>query len=76
MWEIKSYEGMGNNPEQGGIWTRDDIWRFLEAENGWIRNASNEVKVTRFLKRVCDWGLLEKVSHNQYRIITTELNDE
>ena len=76
VWEIKSYEGMGNNPEQGGIWTRDDIWRFLEAENGWIRNASNEVKVTRFLKRVCDWGLLEKVSHNQYRIITAELNDE
>ena len=76
VWEIKSYEGMGNNPEQGGIWTRDDIWRFLEAENGWIRNASNEVKVTRFLKRVCDWGLMEKVSHNQYRIITTELNDE
>jgi len=76
VWEIKSYEGMRNNPEQGGIWTRDDIWRFLEAENGWIRNASTDVKVSRFLKRVCDWGLMEKVSHNQYRIITTELNDE
>ena len=80
-WEIKlvqdmkSYEGKGNNPREGGIWQRDDIWRFLELE-GWTRGASNVVKVTRFLKRVCDWGLLEKVSHNQYRIITAELNDE
>jgi len=72
--DIKSYEGTGNNPEKGGIWTRNDIWRFLELE-GWSRGASNEVKVTRFLKRVCDWGLLEKVSHNQYRIITAELSD-
>jgi hypothetical protein len=47
----------------------------LELE-GWIRSKSTDVKVSRFLKRVCDWGLMEKVSHNQYRIITTELNDE
>ena len=80
-WEIelvrdmKSYEGTGNNPPEGGIWKRDDIWRFLELE-GWTRSASTDVKVSRFLKRVCDWGLMDKVSHNHHRIITTELNDE
>ena len=69
---MKSYEGMGNNMPKGGNWQREDLWRFLEARD-WERNQSNETKVTRFLKRVCDWGMMKKVSHNEYQIIESEL---
>ena len=69
---MKSFEGLGNNPKKGGVWSRENIWTHLQSE-GWKRNPSAETKVTRFIKRVCDWGLMEKIEHNAYIILDNEL---
>ena len=69
---MKSFEGLGNNPKKGGVWSRENIWTHLQSE-GWERTPSTESKVTRFIKRVCDWGMMEKVEHNAYIILNNEL---
>ena len=70
--EMKSYEGTGNNVPIGGEWQREDIWRFLETKD-WVRNSSTDVKVSRFLKRVCDWGIMKNVGYNKYHIVESDL---
>ena len=70
--EMKSYEGTGNNVPKGGEWQREDIWRFLESQD-WVRNSSTDVKVSRFLKRVCDWGIMKNVGYNKYHIVESDL---
>ena len=70
--EMKSYEGTGNNVPKGGEWQREDIWRFLETKD-WVRNSSTDVKVSRFLKRVCDWGIMKNVGYNKYHIVESDL---
>ena len=77
-WEVelvrsmKSFEGTGNNPKKGDVWSRENIWIHLQSE-GWERTPSTETKITRFIKRVCDWGMMEKVEHNAYIILNNEL---
>ena len=68
--EMKDYELVRKSDE----WTRDDLWQFLSTKDGWERNPSNETKVTRFINRCVEWGLMSK-THNNYKIIATELSD-
>ena len=63
--EMKSYGQQFNDNKD---WDREYLWLYLE-DRGWEKNQSNERKVTRFIKRVIDYGLIEKVGHNQYRIL-------
>ena len=78
-WEIeivrsmKQYEDSGNNPKKGGEWTRELIWNHIQATLEWERNKSNENKVTRMIKRLCDWGAIKKQAHNTYVILDNEL---
>ena len=78
-WELgvvqsmKQYEDSGNNPKKGGEWTRELIWNHIQATLDWARNKSNENKVTRLIKRLCDWGAIKKQAHNTYVILDNEL---
>lgn len=47
---------------------REYLWIFLE-EEGWTKNDSSQNKLTRFINRCIEWGLIEKKSHNKYSII-------
>ena len=47
---------------------RDYLWIFLE-EQGWKKNDSSQNKVTRFINRCMEWGLMIKKSHNNYSIV-------
>jgi|TARA_R100000808_G_C2153167_1_gene163134 RecA-family ATPase/5S rRNA maturation endonuclease (ribonuclease M5) len=62
--EMNDYTGFTNQKE----WNRDYLWVFLQ-DKGWDKNDTNERKVTRFLNKVIDYGLVQKLGHNQYRII-------
>ena len=67
---MKSYE-----KTKADTWTRADIWTHLSTNDGWEKTKTNEQKITRFIKRMCDWGLMEKLDHNLYRIVSTDLID-
>jgi hypothetical protein len=69
--EMKAYESQRDTD----MWSRADLWQFLSTKQGWERTNSNETKVTRFINRCVEWGLIEH-GHNQYRIIATEFGDE
>ena len=49
-----------------------DIWRFLETRS-WVKNPSNDNKVTRLINRGKDWVLIKMVGYNKYVIINSEL---
>jgi RecA-family ATPase len=63
--EMKAYGQQFNNDED---WDREYLWLYLE-DKGWEKNPSNDRKVSRFINRVIDYGLIEKVGHNKYRIL-------
>ena len=70
-WEIKLLNEMkayGQQFNDNADWDREYLWLYLQ-DQGWEKNQSNERKVTRFIKRVIDYGLIKKVGHNQYRIL-------
>ena len=75
-WEVKLVKDMADyeSVRDSNEWTRDDLWQFLSTNEGWERTPSNETKVTRFINRCVEWGLMTK-AHNQYTILTKELND-
>jgi hypothetical protein len=77
-WEIQLVREMKAYESQRGesIWSRADLWQFLSTQKGWDMTDSNQTKVTRFINRCVEWGLMEKEGHNQYRIIATEFGDE
>lgn len=62
--EMKNYGEFRNEQE----WDRDYLWVFLE-EKGWEKNETGRRKVSRLLDRLTDWGFVEKVGHNKYKII-------
>jgi len=69
--EMKNYEsGRGTD-----VWSRSDIWEFLSTKEGWEQTPSNETKVTRFINKCVEWGLMKKDAHNEYRIIKVELGE-
>jgi hypothetical protein len=77
-WEIQLVREMKAYESQWGesLWSRADLWTYLSTQKGWEITDSNQTKVTRFINRCVEWGLMEKISHNQYRIIATEFGDE
>ena len=75
-WEIQLVKDMKSYEKtKADTWTRADIWTHLSTNDGWEKTKTNEQKITRFIKRVCDWGLMEKLDHNLYRIVSTDLID-
>jgi hypothetical protein len=52
---------------------RDRIWEFLSTIDGWKKTPSNETKVTRLINFLIDWGLINKISHNQYELNYEEI---
>jgi 5S rRNA maturation endonuclease (ribonuclease M5) len=77
-WEIQLVREMKTYEDQrdSDIWNRSDIWKYLSTQEGWEQTPTNERKVSRFISRTMDWGLMVKEGHNQYRIIATEFGDE
>lgn len=69
--EMKTYESQRDTD----IWSRADIWDFLSTQEGWEVTDSNQTKVTRFISRAVDWGLMEKADYNKYIIKATEFGD-
>lgn len=69
-WEIELCKKLESYLEHLKIETfdRDYLWNFLEDE-GWTKNDSSSNKVTRFLTRCIEWGLVKKLEHNKYQII-------
>ena len=75
-WEIQLVKDMKSYEKtKADTWTRADIWTHLSTNDGWEKTKTNEQKITRFIKRMCDWGLMEKLDHNLYRIVSTDLID-
>jgi 5S rRNA maturation endonuclease (ribonuclease M5) len=77
-WEIQLVREMKAYESQWGecLWSRADLWTYLSTQGGWEQTPTNERKVSRFISRTMDWGLMEKIGHNQYRIIASEFGDE
>jgi len=77
-WEIQLVREMKAYESQRGesLWSRADIWTYLSTQEGWEQTPTNERKVSRFISRTMAWGLMEKIGHNQYRIIASEFGDE
>ena len=69
-WEIQLLKKLEPYMEQynQGSFDRDYLWRFLESE-GWQKNDSNQNKITRFITRCIEWGLVKKESHNKYSVL-------
>ena len=69
-WEIELCKKLESYLEHLKVesFDREYLWNFLEDE-GWTKNDSSSNKVTRFLSRCVEWGLIEKLEHNKYQII-------
>ena len=69
-WEIQLLKKLEPYMEQynQGSFDRDYLWRFLESE-GWQKNDSNQNKITRFITKCIEWGLVKKESHNKYSVL-------
>ena len=69
-WEIQLLKKLEPycDTKKTEIFDREYLWIFLE-EEGWTKNDSSQNKLTRFINRCIEWGLIEKKSHNKYSII-------
>jgi RecA-family ATPase len=69
-WELKLVKDLDTYLEHNKMdaFDRDYLWSFLAGE-GWDKTPSNENKVTRFINRCMEWGLIKKHDHNKYSVI-------
>ena len=69
-WEIelcKKLEAYLEHNKMEGF-DREYLWLFLE-EEGWVKTDSSNNKVTRFISRCVEWGLMKKLEHNKYQVL-------
>ena len=69
-WEIKLLKELESYLDLNKMETFDRayLWVFLEGKDGWDKNPSAETKITRFINRCLEWGLISG-THNKYKVI-------
>ena len=73
-WEIKLLKDFYYYIEKKEF-DRKRIWRFLEAEQGWMPTTYNiNNKLTRYLKTMIKWGYIIKNAHGSYGFNHAEMD--
>jgi len=72
-WEVDLIKEIADSYDfrAGDTFTREKFRNNLPSKyENWY-----EAKITRFINKMCDWGLVEKLGHDDYRLKRNEIDE-